>query len=53
MKTFIEMDWLLMVALAGSQSLLWMPKSALQPVQQTKRMNAQLNMAELIRQKYS
>jgi hypothetical protein len=53
MKTFIEMDWLLMAASAGPRSPLWAPKSVLESIQRPKRMNAQLDVAELIRQKCS
>jgi len=36
-----------------SQNPLWLPKSVLEPIQRPKRMNMQLNVAELIRQKCS
>jgi len=35
------------------QSPLWVPKSVLEPIQRPKRMNMQLDVAELIRQKCS
>jgi len=35
------------------QNPLWLPKSVLEPIQRPKRMNMQLNVAELIRQKCS
>jgi len=42
-----------MVASAGPRSPLWTPKSVLEPIQRPKRMNVQLDVAELIRQKCS